>query len=78
MKGKRLCGLRCSSDQADPVLNSRGKARIQVFDDLLSCNEIDVLALRRACFHGIPDSPGVRPLCWKILLGEFGDRLEEI
>ena len=52
-------------------MNSRGKARIQVFEDLLDSNEIDVVALRKACFHGIPDRPGVRPLCWKILLGEI-------
>ena len=53
-------------------MSSRGKARTQVFEDLLSCNEIDIAALRKVCFHGIPDSPGVRPLCWKLLLGESG------
>lgn len=30
--------------------------------------------LRKFCFHGIPDCQGLRPLCWKILLGYLSPR----
>ncbi|RKP15062.1 hypothetical protein BJ684DRAFT_18577, partial [Piptocephalis cylindrospora] len=29
---------------------------------------IDMYEFRELCFRGIPDKPGIRPLCWKLLL----------
>ncbi|KAL1923186.1 uncharacterized protein VTP21DRAFT_9562 [Calcarisporiella thermophila] len=30
---------------------------------------IDLKGFRRLCFRGIPDKPGIRPKCWKLLMG---------
>uniref|UniRef100_T1H6D8 Rab-GAP TBC domain-containing protein n=1 Tax=Megaselia scalaris TaxID=36166 RepID=T1H6D8_MEGSC len=42
---------------------------LQLFEKVLSTDAIDINELRKHCFNGIPDSNGLRPLCWKILLG---------
>ncbi|XP_067009228.1 TBC1 domain family member 13 [Anabrus simplex] len=44
------------------------KARLKEFEEVLSCEEINVKKLRKLCFHGIPDEQGHRALCWKLLL----------
>lgn len=65
-----------ASDGTSPVHDvtstERGKARASVFEELLSREQIDVPLLRKYCFHGIPDGPSLRSLCWKILLGYLG------
>jgi hypothetical protein len=32
---------------------------------------INMEEFRRLCFQGVPDVPGMRALCWKILLGHI-------
>ncbi|XP_024221357.1 TBC1 domain family member 13 isoform X2 [Bombus vosnesenskii] len=44
------------------------RKRLYEFDDALNAEEIDLINLKRLCFHGIPDEGGLRPLCWKLLL----------
>ncbi|CAL7949202.1 unnamed protein product [Xylocopa violacea] len=44
------------------------RKRLNEFDDVLNAEEIDLVKLKRLCFHGIPDEGGLRPLCWKLLL----------
>ncbi|XP_054723078.1 TBC1 domain family member 13-like [Uloborus diversus] len=44
------------------------KARLQIFNELLEKETIPLTDLQTACFNGIPDGPGFRSLCWKILL----------
>ncbi|KAI8599120.1 hypothetical protein EDD21DRAFT_168877 [Dissophora ornata] len=47
-------------------------ARIGQFERYLAPDDGQVICLpefRHLCFGGIPDKPGLRQLCWKILLG---------
>ncbi|XP_038216913.1 TBC1 domain family member 13 [Zerene cesonia] len=44
------------------------RARIQAFKNLLDKEEVDIDALRKLAFHGVPDKRGLRSLVWKILL----------
>ncbi|KAI9598191.1 rab-GTPase-TBC domain-containing protein [Syncephalis fuscata] len=49
------------------------RERLSRFEALLNpCDEenpiIDMEELRRLCFQGVPDVPGMRALCWKLLL----------
>ncbi|GAB0099868.1 TBC1 domain family member 13 [Sergentomyia squamirostris] len=48
------------------------KTRVKEFETLLDNEEIDLDALRRLCFNGIPDGGGFRALCWKLLVGYLG------
>ncbi|XP_034936802.1 TBC1 domain family member 13 [Chelonus insularis] len=44
------------------------KKRLTDFEEVLNEEEIDLISLRKLCFHGIPDEGGLRSLCWKLLL----------
>ncbi|CAG4942230.1 unnamed protein product [Colias eurytheme] len=44
------------------------RARIQAFKDLLDKDEVDMKALQKLAFKGVPDKKGLRSLVWKILL----------
>ncbi|XP_045509627.1 TBC1 domain family member 13 isoform X2 [Colias croceus] len=44
------------------------RARIQAFKDLLAKDEVDMKALQKLAFKGVPDKKGLRSLVWKILL----------
>ncbi|XP_072176975.1 TBC1 domain family member 13-like [Diadema setosum] len=43
--------------------------RVSSFDEILKSPKIDYHELSKMCFSGVPDSAGIRSLCWKILLG---------
>ncbi|KAK9728464.1 hypothetical protein K7432_001067 [Basidiobolus ranarum] len=49
------------------------KERLQIFLDITKVNAgssiVDMEQLRKLCFQGIPDEQGIRPTCWKLLLG---------
>lgn len=45
------------------------RARKQEFEEVLKQEVINLTTLQRLCFNGIPDDLGLRPLCWKLLLG---------
>ncbi|XP_054770261.1 TBC1 domain family member 13-like [Lytechinus pictus] len=42
--------------------------RVSSFQDVLKGPKIDVTELTKMCFNGVPDSAGMRSVCWKILL----------
>ncbi|XP_071948910.1 TBC1 domain family member 13-like [Antedon mediterranea] len=44
------------------------KARLAKFEELLEQEKINFDDFQKACFNGIPDKPGIRSICWKILL----------
>uniref|UniRef100_A0A8C4N5B9 TBC1 domain family member 13 n=1 Tax=Eptatretus burgeri TaxID=7764 RepID=A0A8C4N5B9_EPTBU len=44
------------------------RARVTVFEDVLSQEKIDFVKLQNLCFHGIPHESGLRSVCWKIIL----------
>ncbi|XP_054920859.1 TBC1 domain family member 13 isoform X7 [Dermacentor andersoni] len=43
--------------------------RVHDLKKLLESDRIDTRRLRELCFQGIPDESGLRPLCWRLLLG---------
>ncbi|KAJ1991597.1 hypothetical protein GGI25_001612 [Coemansia spiralis] len=48
--------------------------RIALFDRVLFSApdaSIDIHSLATLCYHGIPDVPGLRALCWQLLLGHL-------
>ncbi|KAK0180939.1 hypothetical protein PV327_003268 [Microctonus hyperodae] len=44
------------------------RKRLIDFEETLNDEKIDLITLRRLCFHGIPDEGGLRSKCWKLLL----------
>ncbi|KAI9486404.1 MAG: rab-GTPase-TBC domain-containing protein [Benjaminiella poitrasii] len=59
-------------------MESTYKERLKYFRSVLSVEDnneekwspiINMNSFREACFHGIPDEPGLRSTAWKILLG---------
>ncbi|KAI7892461.1 rab-GTPase-TBC domain-containing protein [Mucor mucedo] len=60
-------------------MESAYKERLRYFQLVLSTEDdclneqwtpvIDMKSFREACFHGIPDEPGLRSTAWKVLLG---------
>ncbi|XP_077865788.1 TBC1 domain family member 13-like, partial [Saccoglossus kowalevskii] len=44
------------------------RARLAEFQAVLLGPEIDKKRLYSLCSHGVPDQPGMRSTCWKILL----------
>ncbi|KAJ1980921.1 hypothetical protein H4R34_002275 [Dimargaris verticillata] len=54
-----------------PSQSSSYKQRLKLFEQALFGGKdarVDMGTLRVLCFHGIPDQPGLRALCWKLLL----------
>ncbi|KAJ1971060.1 hypothetical protein H4R35_005489 [Dimargaris xerosporica] len=52
-----------------PGQSSSYKQRLKLFEQALFGGKdakVDTGTLRVLCFHGIPDQPGLRALCWKI------------
>lgn len=45
------------------------RTRVHDLQRLLESDRIDTRRLRELCFQGIPDDSGLRPLCWRLLLG---------
>ncbi|XP_054920855.1 TBC1 domain family member 13 isoform X2 [Dermacentor andersoni] len=45
------------------------RTRVHDLKKLLESDRIDTRRLRELCFQGIPDESGLRPLCWRLLLG---------
>ncbi|CAG0889196.1 unnamed protein product [Darwinula stevensoni] len=41
---------------------------VQELEAILKNDVIDLAALRKFCFNGIPDDGGKRPMCWRLLL----------
>nr|CAH7729724.1 unnamed protein product [Callosobruchus chinensis] len=44
------------------------KARLKELDHILDEDIINIRALKKLSFHGIPDDQGKRALCWRLLL----------
>ncbi|KAJ2670855.1 hypothetical protein IWW42_003724 [Coemansia sp. RSA 1085] len=55
----------------ESALNNNAQSRLAAFDHALFGNEAcaDVRRLAELSFGGIPDVPGLRALCWRLLLG---------
>ncbi|ORX93333.1 RabGAP/TBC [Basidiobolus meristosporus CBS 931.73] len=49
------------------------KERLRRFRDITNVHSysqtVDVTYMKKLCFQGIPDEQGIRPTCWKLLLG---------
>jgi len=54
---------------AKQISMSTYQERVNEYDKLLSCDKIDVSALKDKCFRGIPEGKSRRSISWRILLG---------
>jgi len=68
LKMSRTNNVETNNKEKENSSKSIFKERVESFEAAIY-NEVDFDKLRELSFGGIPDSPGLRSICWKLLLG---------